>query len=97
MFSSLVIFLRTFLILLIVFLAFSSFYIKSNKEFNLKAGFINFGFINIGFFSLLLNRIKALPFLLLINNLILLSFKFRIFTFFYKGIYKLKTLIYFYS
>jgi len=82
---------------LIIFLAFSSFYIKLNKEFDLKVGFINSSLINIGSFSLLLNCIKASFFLLLINYFILLNFKPKTFTFSYKDIYKLKTLIYFYS
>jgi hypothetical protein len=94
---SLVISLKTSVILLIIFLALSSFYIRLNKESSLGVDSINFSFINIGSSSLLLNYIKAPSFLLLINNPILLSFKPRISTFSYKGIYRLKTLIYFYS
>jgi hypothetical protein len=95
--SSLVISLRTSLISLIIFLALSSFYTRPNKESGLRAGFINSTFINIGFFKALLNYIRAPPFLLLINNPILLSFKPKTFTSSYKGIYRLKTLICFYS
>ena len=82
---------------LIIFLAFSSFYIKLNKEFDLKVGFINSSLINIGSFSLLLNHKGAPPFPLLISNLILLSSKPRTSTSSYKGIYRLETLIRFYS
>ena len=81
---------------LVIFLALSSFYIRPSKESSLRAGFINSSFINTGFFSLLLNYIRAPPFLLLISNPILLSFKPRISTSSYKDIYKLKTLICFY-
>jgi hypothetical protein len=95
--SSLIISLKTSLISLVIFLALSSFYIRPIKESGLKAGFINFNFININSFSLLLNYIKASSFLFLINNPILLNSKPRIFIFFYKGIYKSKTLICFYS
>ena len=81
---------------LVIFLALSSFYTKPNKESGLRVGSINFSFINTSFSSLLLNYKRAPPFLLLISNPILLSFKPRISTSSYKDIYKLKTLICFY-
>ena len=89
-------FLKDFFNIVNNILSFFYFYIKSNKESGLKVGFINSSLINIGFFSLLLNYIKALLFLLLINNPILLSFKPKTLIFFYKDIYKSETLIYFY-
>jgi hypothetical protein len=95
--SSLVISLRTSLILPVVFLALSSFYIRLSKESGLGAGFINSSFINIGSFNSSSNYKRAPLFLLLINNPILLSSKPRTSTSSYKGIYRLKTLIYFYS
>ena len=82
---------------LVVFLAFSSFYIKPSKESGLGAGFINSSFINIGSSGLLLNYRRALSFSLLISNSISLSFKPRTFTSSYKDTYKLETLICFYS
>jgi hypothetical protein len=94
--SSLVISLGTSLILLIVFLTLSSFYIKPNKESSLGVGFINSSLINIGSSGLLLNYKRAPSFLLLISNLILLSSKPKTFTSSHKGIYKSETLIHFY-
>ena len=80
----------------VVFSALSSSYTRPSKESGLRAGFINYSFINIGSSGLLLNYRRALSFSLLISNSISLSFKPRTFTSSYKGIYKLKTLIYFY-
>jgi hypothetical protein len=94
--SSLIISLRTSLILLIVFSALSSSYTRPSKESSLGVGSINSSFINIGSSSLLLNYKRALFFLLLINNPILLSSKLKTFTSSYKGTYRLKTLICFY-
>ena len=94
---SLVISLRTSLTSPVVFLALSSSYARPSKESGLRAGSINSSFINIDSFGLLLNYIRAPPFLLLISNPILLSSKPRTSTSSYKGIYRSETLIRFYS
>jgi hypothetical protein len=68
-------------------------YIKYNKEFRLRIGFIYFSIINIGFSTLLLNYIRASLLLVLISKLILLSSMLRVFNYSYKGINKSKILI----
>jgi hypothetical protein len=95
--SSLVISLGTSLTSSVVFSALSSFYARPSKESGLGAGSINSSFINIGSSGSLLNYRRAPPFLLLISNPILLSSKSRTSTSSCKGIYRLETLIHFYS